>query len=63
MELYREVLSAAEDSSITIVSLGYFDNLEVLLNSEADTYSELSGMDLITRKVTELVVMGGEYPE
>jgi hypothetical protein len=33
-----------------------------LLESSADKYSELAGEELVARKVSELVVMGGEYP-
>lgn len=36
--------------------------LSGLLNSTADSYSDLSGRDLVARKVIELVVMGGGYP-
>ncbi|KAK3313724.1 inosine/uridine-preferring nucleoside hydrolase [Apodospora peruviana] len=60
--LYRKVLSAAADQSITIASIGFFENLSGLLNSSADSYSPLSGRELIAAKVSELVVMGGAYP-
>lgn len=36
--------------------------LSGLLNSTADEFSPLSGPDLITRRVSQLVVMGGQYP-
>lgn len=78
MALYRKVLSEAEDGSVTIASIGFLDNvsfaalyrrrrlirwqLSGLLNSTADSYSDLSGRDLVARKVAELVVMGGGYP-
>ncbi|KAK4200492.1 inosine-uridine preferring nucleoside hydrolase-domain-containing protein [Triangularia verruculosa] len=60
--LYRKVLSEAPDHSVTIVSIGFFDNLSGLLNTSSDIYSPLSGPDLIATKVSELVIMGGEYP-
>ncbi|KAK3380440.1 inosine/uridine-preferring nucleoside hydrolase [Lasiosphaeria ovina] len=60
--LYRKVLSEAPDQSVTIASIGFFENLSGLLNSSADIYSALSGPELIAAKVSELVVMGGEYP-
>ncbi|OBT98354.1 hypothetical protein VE01_03037 [Pseudogymnoascus verrucosus] len=60
--LYRKVLSEAEDGSVTIASIGFLDNLSGLLNSTADSYSDLSGRDLIAHKVAELVIMGGGYP-
>ena len=60
--LYRKTLSEAADGSITIASLGFLNNLSGLLNSTADSYSELTGPELVERKVAELVVMGGGYP-
>ncbi|KAI0449521.1 inosine/uridine-preferring nucleoside hydrolase [Xylaria acuta] len=60
--LYRKVLAEAEDDSVTIASIGFLDNLSGLLNSTADSYSHLSGRALVARKVSELVVMGGDYP-
>lgn len=36
--------------------------LSGLLNSTADSYSDLSGSELVSSKVSELVVMGGGYP-
>lgn len=60
--LYRELLAAANDSSVTLVSVGFFDNLAALLDSPADAISPLNGTELVVAKVAELVVMGGEYP-
>ncbi|TVY12826.1 hypothetical protein LARI1_G009161 [Lachnellula arida] len=62
VELYRKILSEQEDGNVTIASIGFFDNLSGLLNSTADSYSALSGPELIAAKVSELVIMGGEYP-
>lgn len=36
--------------------------LSTLLNSTSDAYSDLNGRDLVSQKVSELVVMGGKYP-
>lgn len=60
--LYRKTLSEAADGSVTIASIGFFNNLAGLLNSSGDSYSELTGSELVERKVAELVVMGGGYP-
>ncbi|ETS79387.1 hypothetical protein PFICI_09240 [Pestalotiopsis fici W106-1] len=60
--LYRKVLSEAEDNSVTIASIGFFENLSGLLNSTADEYSSLDGPALVSAKVSELVIMGGDYP-
>ncbi|KAK7404148.1 hypothetical protein QQX98_010052 [Neonectria punicea] len=62
VELYRKVLSEQDDHSVTIASIGFLDNLSGLLSSSGDAYSKLSGKDLVTAKVRELVVMGGSYP-
>ncbi|KAL2259993.1 hypothetical protein VTK26DRAFT_6146 [Humicola hyalothermophila] len=60
--LYRKVLAEAQDNSVTIASIGFLDNLSALLNSTSDSYSNLTGRDLVAQKVNELVVMGGKYP-
>ncbi|KAI1075561.1 inosine/uridine-preferring nucleoside hydrolase [Whalleya microplaca] len=60
--LYRKVLAEAADGSVTIASIGFFENLSGLLNSTSDSYSALDGPGLIAAKVSELVIMGGEYP-
>ncbi|KKY16384.1 putative inosine uridine-preferring nucleoside hydrolase [Diplodia seriata] len=62
VSLYRKVLAEQEDGSVTIASIGFFDNLSGLLNSTADGYSTSSGVELIQSKVSELVIMGGGYP-
>ena len=61
--LYRSILAAADDASITIVVIGDFDNIYHLFISEADDISPLSGYDLITSKVSELVVQAAAYGE
>lgn len=60
--LYREVLAAAQNNSITLISVGFLDNLAALLNTTSDEHSSLSGKDLVATKVKELVIMGGQYP-
>ncbi|KAF2086024.1 inosine/uridine-preferring nucleoside hydrolase [Saccharata proteae CBS 121410] len=60
--LYRKTLAAQANGSVTIASIGFFENLSGLLNSPADNYSSLTGPDLVRAKVSELVVMGGAYP-
>ncbi len=55
--LYRKILSAQPDKSVTIVSVGFFTNLAGLLSSTADEYSKLSGKDLVIKKVKQLVSM------
>lgn len=57
VKLYRKILSAEPDKSVTIVTVGFFTNLAGLLNSSADEYSPLNGKDLVTKKVKQLVSM------
>ena len=62
VELYRKTLAEAEDRSVTIASIGFFENLSRLLNSTADQYSNCNGHELVEKKIRELVIMGGGYP-
>ena len=59
VKLYRKLLSEAADGSVNIVCLGMLTNLGQLMDSEADEYSSLSGMELIRRKVKALDMTGG----
>ena len=61
--LYRQILAESPDTSITMVTVGPLKNIENLLRSDKDSISELSGEELIERKVREFVIMGGQYPE
>src|SRR5882757_285522 len=63
IELYRKILSAELDHSVTIVTVGFLTNLANLLDSKADKYSRLSGRELIRKKVKHLVSMAGRFPE
>lgn len=60
--LYRRLLSTAADNSVTIITAGFMTNLKALLNSTADAYSSLSGVDLVAKKVKLWACMGGMYP-
>jgi chitodextrinase len=50
VDVYTKVLSKQEDKSVTIVSVGFLNNLSDLLKAEPD---------LVAQKVSQLVVMGG----
>lgn len=63
VSLYRKLLGQADPQSVTIASIGFLDNLSLLLDSSPDSFSPLTGRQLISQKVAELVVMGGRYPE
>lgn len=62
VEVYRKVLSAQPDHSVTIVTVGFFTNLANLLKSTGDRFSKLSGKELVKKKVKLLVSMGGWFP-
>lgn len=59
--LYRRVLAAQPDSSVTVVSLGFATELANLLDSPADSLSPLTGRELVARKVKLLSIMAGSY--
>ena len=63
LDVYRRALAAAPDGSVVIVSVGFFDNLRDLLESKPDSISPLPGIDLVRRKGSKLVVMGGGFPQ
>jgi len=52
LDVYRQVLAEQPDSSVTIISVGFLNNINDLLVTEPD---------LVTRKVKELVQMAGVY--
>ncbi len=56
-QLYRRLLSEAEDDSVIIITIGMFTDLCDLLLSKADGISSLSGTELVGRKVHAVVSM------
>jgi len=60
--LYRRILSAQPDHSVTIVTIGFFTNIANLLRSGPDVYSSLNGSQLVEKKVAQLVSMAGRFP-
>nr|OQO17858.1 hypothetical protein B0A51_13780 [Rachicladosporium sp. CCFEE 5018] len=60
--LYRKILADAAVNSLTVISIGFLTNLADLLESGMDEISPATGVDLISYKVAELVIMGGNYP-
>jgi inosine-uridine nucleoside N-ribohydrolase len=60
-KLYRKLLAEQPDHSVNIVSIGFVTTLANLLNSKADDYSNLSGVELVKAKVKTLYVMGGVF--
>jgi inosine-uridine nucleoside N-ribohydrolase len=62
LAVYRKVLYAQPDTSVTIVTVGFLTNLADLLLSGADSLCQLTGKELISRKVKRLVSMAGRFP-
>lgn len=62
VEVYRKVLAAQPDSSVTIVTVGFLTNLANLLHSKGDRFSPLTGKELVKKKVKLLVSMAGAFP-
>ena len=59
--LYRRLLAAQEDHSVSIVSTGFVTALAQLLQSEGDEFSPLGGVELVRRKVKCIYLMGGVF--
>ncbi len=62
-DLYRKILASADDSSITIIAVGPLLNIQRLIQSQPDSFSPLTGAELISEKVKEFSIMGGKFPK
>ncbi len=60
--LLRKVLSEQSETNVTLVTVGQLRNLYNLYNSAPDSYSTLTGAELITSKLKEIVVVAGIWP-
>lgn len=60
--LYRKLLASQPDHSVTIITVGFLTNLANLLQSSPDQVSKLTGRQLVTRKVKQVVSMAGKFP-
>ena len=63
VSLYRKILSEQPDSSVIIISVGFSTNLAQLLDSPADEYSTLSGIELVRKKVKYVSAMMGNIKD
>ena len=61
--LYRRLLAAQPDHTVSIVSVGFVTCLAQLLASGADKYSLLSGVELVRQKVKCIYLQGGVFGE
>ena len=62
-KLYRKLLADQPDNSVRICATGFMSSLVQLLKSTPDEYSDLSGVELVKKKVKGLYVMGGKFGE
>src|SRR5688572_959397 len=62
VKLYRQLLAQQPDASVTIVTVGFLTNIANLLQTRGDDYSPLNGVDLVRKKVKQLVSMAGKFP-
>jgi inosine-uridine nucleoside N-ribohydrolase len=63
VDLYRKILAEQADNSVVIITTGPLANIMNLLQSNPDSYSPLSGKELIEKKVKYFSIMGGMFPE
>jgi purine nucleosidase len=63
VDLLRKTLAAEKDGEVTLIQVGFSTNLARLMDSKPDRYSELSGMELIKKKVRLLTIMAGNFAE
>jgi hypothetical protein len=63
VDVYRKALASAKDGTVVIVSLGLMQNIQDLIQSQPDSVSPLNGVDLVKKKVREMVVMANTVHE
>lgn len=61
VSVLRKSLAAQPDKSVVIVQVGFSTNLARLLESKPDAESDLSGHDLVEKKVKLLSLMAGAF--
>jgi inosine-uridine nucleoside N-ribohydrolase len=63
VEVLRKTLAGEDDGAVTMIQVGFSTNLARLMESTPDRYSNLSGMELVKRKVRLLTVMAGNFAD
>lgn len=63
LTVLRKTLSSAEDQSVVLVVTGTLASMAKLVTSGSDEISELTGRELIFKKIARTVVMGGRFFE
>ena len=62
VEMLRRKLACTEER-MTLIAIGPLSNVERLIRSGGDGYSELNGAELLKEKVDCLYIMGGSFKE
>ncbi len=60
VKLYRRLLISAPDKSVILIAAGPLTNIANLLKSTGDEISELTGKELVEKKVIKFIVMAGD---
>ena len=60
--MYRRILAQSEEK-VDIIEIGFPQVLGQLLESEADEYSPLNGVELVKEKVGKFWIMGGNWED
>ena len=63
VDVYRKALAAAPDHSVVFCTIGTMENIQDLLMSQPDSVSDLSGIDLVRKKVRQIVIMANTQPQ
>ncbi len=61
VRLMRRIL--AEHEGVTLITIGHFNNLAELLQSEPDDISSLTGKELFQKSVKEMYAMAGNFAD
>ncbi|MCI8387930.1 MAG: hypothetical protein HFE63_05630 [Clostridiales bacterium] len=61
VRLYRKLLSEAEDDSVELADIGFLQVVADLFESGADDISDMSGAELMEKKVKRLWSMSGDW--
>lgn len=61
VKLYRKILSEQPDRSVVICAVGFLSNLGQLLSTGPDEYSNLTGSELVAKKVKIMYTQGGVF--
>ncbi len=63
VSVLRKSLASQPDGSVVIAQVGFSTNLANLLQSKADEHSDLSGSELVRKKVRLLSIMAGAFKQ